>query len=235
MDGFAKTGSDSLRAPLSRASPRVISLAVTAVVHLLALILVLHSQFPVSADHTPRSPERIVVVSQAPENQGTATKEPPAVAPPRAEQAGPARLAPNPAPEIAVPIVTSAMTVEMTDAQAAPANLPPQGRDASEVAQDYRRELFDRLAAQRHYPEAARLRHYQGDGAVLFRIDRSGDLLDAAMERSTGRDVLDRAALMQVRRAAPFPQIPPELPDELAVAMPLRFLIVPPGQRVAAR
>ena len=87
-------------------------------------------------------------------------------------------------------------------------------RSRAEIATDYRRVLFERLLAQRNYPEAARLQHYQGEGAVMFHIDRDGRLLAASMEKSTGKRILDRAALTQVRRAAPFPEIPSELPDE---------------------
>ncbi|MFT4053376.1 MAG: hypothetical protein QM681_02635 [Novosphingobium sp.] len=47
--------------------------------------------------------------------------------------------------------------------------------------------------------------------------------------------ILDRAALTQVRRAAPFPEIPSELPDELIVSMSLQFLITQPGRQMAAR
>lgn len=110
------------------------------------------------------------------------------------------------------------------EAPAPPA--PPEGREApAQEAQSYRRAIMARLEARRFYPGTALQRDWQGSGAVLFRIERSGRLLEAAMAASTGHAPLDRAALGIVQRAAPFPVIPDSLPDELAITMPVAFLI----------
>ncbi|HEY2772890.1 MAG TPA: energy transducer TonB [Candidatus Binatia bacterium] len=63
------------------------------------------------------------------------------------------------------------------------------------------------------YPVLAKRRGLQGHASVRIRIDRSGRVLEASIVRSTGQDLLDQAALDLVRRASPFPAIPPEYPD----------------------
>ncbi|MFK4872549.1 energy transducer TonB [Novosphingobium sp. ZW T3_23] len=230
MVGFAQTNMGSAEGRLHRGTPRLISLVVTVLVHILALVLVAYGQFSAAPKRPSSSTEQVVLVPPPPESPDEPEHELEAAPSPAIAKVKPAQSAGSRA-ELAAPI----MPTDVPGLPAEASGPPPEGNTASDAVQDYRRELFERLAAQRHYPEAALLKHYQGDGAVLFRIDRGGNLLDAAMERSTGRALLDRAAIKQVRRAAPFPQIPPELPDELAVAMPLQFLIVQPGPQMAAR
>jgi len=99
----------------------------------------------------------------------------------------------------------------------------------------YSHAILARIQEQRSYPRGALLSGVEGNGLIRFTIDRAGHLLDAAIVTSTGRKALDRASLALVRRAEPFPAIPPGLPDELAITMPIRFLIVRPEQRMAAR
>lgn len=230
MKGFAPAISEFQQHRLRGKTSRLISLVVTVLVHTLGVIIVVYNQSPVSPDHASRPAERVVLVSRTPNHPDEPKHEPEPATPPSVATAKPIAIA-----EIPVEIAAPAMAKVVADTEAKLSRPSLEARATSDVIQDYRRELFERLAAQRHYPEAALLKHYQGDGAVLFRLDRDGSLLHAAIERSTGRALLDHAAIMQVRRSAPFPQIPPELPDELAVAMPLQFLIVQPGTRMAAR
>jgi periplasmic protein TonB len=61
-----------------------------------------------------------------------------------------------------------------------------------------------------NYPEEARGRIY-GSLQMTVVIDRSGTLLDAIIERSSGSAVLDRAARRIVKLAAPYPPFPPEI------------------------
>lgn len=61
-----------------------------------------------------------------------------------------------------------------------------------------------------HYPAAARGKIY-GTLRMTVIIDRSGRLLDAVIDRSSGSPVLDRAARRIVMMAAPFPPLPPDI------------------------
>lgn len=122
-------------------------------------------------------------------------------------------------------------------AEAPPSSSESGGRTdrIAEITQDYRYSLITRLEAARRYPRRALLEGYEGAGAILFRIDRDGRLIDLSVAASTGRRELDHGALALVRRAAPFPAIPQELPDELAITMPVRFLILGQPVQMVAR
>lgn len=98
------------------------------------------------------------------------------------------------------------------------------------VSHSYQRAILGRINAQRRYPRSALIEGLEGKGAIRFTIERGGRLIDASISASTGRRELDRATLDLVRRAAPFPPIPVELPDQLEVTMPIRFLILSPAE-----
>ena len=61
-----------------------------------------------------------------------------------------------------------------------------------------------------HYPDAARGKIY-GTLRMTVVIDRSGTLLDAIVEQSSGSPVLDSAAQRIVKLSAPFPPFPPDM------------------------
>ncbi len=143
-----------------------------------------------------------------------------------------------PAPKLLPPtIAIPPVEIATEEPVVRPLILAPGGRESTlaEVTQAYRQAITTRLSAQRYYPQEALIRRYEGAGEILFRIDRTGRLLDVAVRTSTGWQVLDRAAVDQVRRAAPFPPIPAELPDELAITLPLEFLVLGGKTMVAAR
>lgn len=238
MVRFAK----SLRLPKEcssgRSASRVMALAITVIVHLLVAALFLWGGLKPHPRNAASDTMYVVLIAGSPSIPVDQADVPePATHRPVEVRSTASR--PNPAPKL--PEVVLKKTKTPPPGLAAPDLALPQAAaqpprpSQSEVVTEYRQLLFERLAAQRHYPEAARLKHYQGNGAVLFRIDRSGLLLSTSMERSTGKSILDRAAITQVRSAAPFPEIPAELPDELAISMPLQFLIMQTGRQVATK
>jgi protein TonB len=54
-------------------------------------------------------------------------------------------------------------------------------------------------------------------------LDRSGALRGLTTRRSSGTGVLDEAGAIMIRRAAPFPPLPPDWPGTvlITVAIPL--------------
>lgn len=133
-------------------------------------------------------------------------------------------------PPVMIPFTPPAIIspTPVSEPTVAPATGSGRQDHLAQVTDSYRRMISALLAKQRHFPEAALLRHHQGDGAVRFQIDRTGRLLDVAVETTTGQADLDRAALAMVRRAAPFPAVPPELPDILDITLPVSFLVIEP-------
>ena len=73
----------------------------------------------------------------------------------------------------------------------------------------YRAMVSARIAAREHYPQEAMARRPAGVARVRFEIKPSGALSAVTIESSSGDGSLDGAALMAVRRAAPFPPPPP--------------------------
>ncbi|WP_191229003.1 energy transducer TonB [Aurantiacibacter xanthus] len=66
--------------------------------------------------------------------------------------------------------------------------------------------------------------HKEGEAVVSFRIDRSGQVLDTRIMRSSGDVQLDRLALRMVRQAAPFPPPDGAISDErLGFTIPIHF------------
>ncbi|MBK5912370.1 hypothetical protein CCR85_12825, partial [Rhodothalassium salexigens] len=79
---------------------------------------------------------------------------------------------------------------------------------AQTLAADHDARVLARFSAAKRYPAAARLRGQEGTVAVRFTLDRTGAVLAAELAGASGRRTLDKAALAQVHRAAPYPAAP---------------------------
>ncbi|CAL74964.1 hypothetical protein; putative signal peptide [Bradyrhizobium sp. ORS 278] len=84
------------------------------------------------------------------------------------------------------------------------------------------KSLAVQLKAHRHYPLESS--GTGGTARVIFHIDRSGQLISAALLESTGDRALDKEALTMIERAQPFPAPPPDMSDDhLTLSVPLVF------------
>lgn len=198
-------------------------MVVTLLIHLVVGAIVLSDWYRTAR----REPQRTIVTLRAQELSPEPRTPAPAM-PSAAQDTSVAPLMPAPAAPVTsrLPPPPASLSPPTT-----PAPQPHQVstfEDGLPLVTAYRTALTRRLAEARAYPEAGRAEELRGSGTVVFRIARDGTLIDAHMEKSTGRAVLDEAALAQVRRAAPFPPIPPELPDTLTVVLPLEFLVAEP-------
>jgi len=204
---------------------RGVALGITALVHVaIAAVLIRDWRWP----ETPKAIDETIVVTLLPLASDRPTVVSPPAAPAKQRRPEPAP-APSAPPIVPLPHVAPIAAVEpiiAPDAEPAAATYGGAEDRMAQVADQYRRAVFSLLASQRRYPDTALLHRYEGGGIVRFRIDRAGRLLDAAIATSTGRSSLDQAALAMVRRSDPFPAIPAELPDQLGISLPLRFLIV---------
>jgi protein TonB len=70
----------------------------------------------------------------------------------------------------------------------------------------YNALVFGHLQRFKRYPSSAR--GAQGVVVVKFVLDRAGAVIESAVTKSSGNDVLDREALEILRRASPFPPFP---------------------------
>lgn len=107
----------------------------------------------------------------------------------------------------------------------APVLPPAEQISLSGLQSNWQGQVLERLAAFRRYPAGSRARREQGVSHVRLRVNRAGQLLSLRLESSSGHTELDRAALATVRAAVPLPAIPPELPDELELLLPVEYFI----------
>lgn len=98
--------------------------------------------------------------------------------------------------------------------------------DANAHNSDFRDILLRHIANFRHYPSAALAPRLSGTAHIAFTINRTGGLLAAWLQTSSGSDILDAEALETIHRSQPFPPIPSDLPDPLTATLPVSF--VPP-------
>jgi periplasmic protein TonB len=74
----------------------------------------------------------------------------------------------------------------------------------------YNALVFGHLQRFKRYPQAAR--GASGTAMVKFVLNRTGDVIESAVTKSSGNGVLDREALEILRRASPFPAFPDAKP-----------------------
>jgi protein TonB len=91
----------------------------------------------------------------------------------------------------------------------------PSGPSVEERLEEIRR----RLAAALAYPPIARRLELEGTTWLRFEIDRDGSAHGVEVARSSGHEVLDRAALRSVARAGPLPWVYGR------VEVPIRFAL----------
>jgi periplasmic protein TonB len=76
----------------------------------------------------------------------------------------------------------------------------------------YNALVFGHMQRFKRYPSSAR--GAQGTVVVRFVLNRAGAVIESAVTKSSGSDVLDREALEILRRASPFPPFPAAKPGE---------------------
>lgn len=80
---------------------------------------------------------------------------------------------------------------------------------AADAPPAYTKTVMTAVANKVEYPKMAKMRHQEGVATVAVTIDASGAVANAAVEKSSGIESLDNAAIAAVNAAAPFPA-PPE-------------------------
>jgi protein TonB len=96
---------------------------------------------------------------------------------------------------------------------AAPPKPSPVGGGQAKTT--YLTILYGLIMPHMHIPPRVRAMQIPAKGIVAFYIDEMGNLTHQAVYKSSGAPDLDAAALMAVRRAAPFPPPPRGLPHSM--------------------
>ena len=92
------------------------------------------------------------------------------------------------------------------------------------VVSSYQAQVLAHLSRYRVYPPEARSSGVTGVARVRFALARDGRVLSASLAGGSGEQILDRAAIDMVQRAAPFPPFPAALAQaRMDFAAPIHF------------
>src|SRR5712671_3065521 len=119
--------------------------------------------------------------------------------------------------------------------QRPPADMP--GPDPGDVLigqgrqrNDYLSRVARQIAQYRIYPASASNNNQGGRVVMRVTVARNGQVLDVKVGTSSGWPAIDAAELETVRKAAPFPPLPSEMPgDPVVLVLPVTYN--PPGSR----
>ncbi len=178
----------------------------------------------------PTPPQENPVVEAPPE------QKPP---PPNPEPAKIVPDLPKPAPAKPKPVRTEVK--KPTDAPPAPrssaapkaerqASLTPSsaptGATSAAALASYNQLVAAHLQRFKQYPSSAKAAGEQGTSRLSFTLGRSGQVLGSRLAGSSGHPSLDGETLAMVRRAQPFPPMPPELKQaSMSFSIPVQFSI----------
>jgi protein TonB len=180
----------------------------------------------------PTPPQENPIVEAPPEQKA----EPP---PPKPEPAKIVPDLPKPAPAKPKPVHTEAK--KPADAPPAPrtsaapkaerqASLTPSsataGATSAAALASYNQLVAAHLQRFKQYPSSAKAAGEQGTSRLSFTLGRSGQVLGSRLAGSSGHPSLDGETLAMVRRAQPFPSMPPELnKTSMSFSIPVQFSI----------
>jgi protein TonB len=150
--------------------------------------------------------------------------------------------APHPPPrpvQRAQPLPRLAPPAPQRPASEAPATMPSPmpGPDPGDVLigqgrqrNDYLSRVARQIAQYRVYPASASSNHQGGRVVMRVIVARDGQVLDVRVGTSSGWPAIDAAELETIRKAAPFPPLPSEMPgDPVVLVLPVTYN--PPGGR----
>ncbi len=97
---------------------------------------------------------------------------------------------------------------------------------AADILQKFLSTVRKRIESEKKYPIAAQKAEIEGYTTIRMTIMKDGRLEKAEVAKSSGHEILDRAALQSVRDAEPFPPIPEEVKmSNLEVSIRLVFTL----------
>jgi periplasmic protein TonB len=107
----------------------------------------------------------------------------------------------------------------------APSSTPAGATSAAALA-SYNQLVAGHLQRFKQYPSSAKAAGEQGTARLSFTLGRSGQVLGSRLAGSSGHPSLDGETLAMIRRAQPFPPMPPELKQaSMSFSIPVQFSI----------
>ena len=102
-------------------------------------------------------------------------------------------------------------SVEMPSADTSQAGVSTSAAAAAAgfmTRKDFLQLVKMRIEALKKYPDQARERNQQGLVVIEFELEKEGRIMAVRVQRSSGVNLLDQAAVQAVQKAAPFPRAP---------------------------
>lgn len=122
---------------------------------------------------------------------------------PTVETPQPKIIAVAPKAEEPVPVITAPAAAPQ------PAPQPTQKTEENdEAGERYVKSLTPLLSENQDYPILARKRHMEGGVRVEVEIDAQGNVLSVKVIKSSGKDILDNAAVNTIKKSSPLPPPP---------------------------
>jgi protein TonB len=117
----------------------------------------------------------------------------------------------------------TAVSGAVTSSEAPPADPSPPAPVAAPPP-DYIALIRGRLEQYKRYPAEARAARQVGTVLLSFTLDRTGQVLDWRIARSSGITALDEEANALIQRASPFPPFPASYArDSIHITIPVEF------------
>src|SRR5574343_165328 len=142
-------------------------------------------------------------------------------------QAVPAAGAEPASTAAAAPVQAAASNVPAASASAhvpPVAAAPSDARRAEDALMGYRQRLTNLFAGRYEYPRLAAIRGWEGEVRLRLKVARKGNLLGVVLDRSSGYEVLDRAALALIEGHGDLPPLPEGLDaNEISVIVPINY------------
>lgn len=117
-------------------------------------------------------------------------------------------------------------TVNGADSSTPANSATPVDRVGDKALASYSAELVKWLNKHKRYPKRAKRKNQQGSVKVEFTVNRSGQILEFNIIKSSGYHALDEAVQKMIRKANPVPAMPSGINlDRMTFTLPIDFLI----------
>jgi protein TonB len=177
----------------------------------------------------PTTPQDNPVVEAPPEQEAQPAPPKPEPAKIVPDRPKPEPMKPKPVRAEATkpaPRTSAAPKADRQPSSAAAAAAAPAGVPAAAALASYNHLVAAHLQRFQQYPSGAKAAGEQGSSTLSFALGRNGQVLSSRLAGSSGHPALDGETLAMVRRAQPFPPIPPELKQaSMSFTIPVRFSI----------
>jgi protein TonB len=100
------------------------------------------------------------------------------------------------------------------------------GRGNPSALGAYKAKVQRKLERYKKYPPRARSERQEGTATVRFTINRNGQVVRFELIKSSGYPILDDEVAALLRRVAPLPELPAEIPDPtVTLTAPIQFAL----------